>query len=157
MIEVTRSTVIGCRPQQWLDLVLDVHRYRTVDDKIGPIHWVRRDGDLNEFRFRSHLPGVPLPGTTIVSQMRLVPDDHIDVRLAPLPHNPASHAVVRFRARFSCHPAPHGTRVTRMIAFHFHPPLRWLIEPILRRTLPASVERELQLATQPLESSEPAD
>jgi len=34
----------------------------------------------------------------------------------------------------------------------FAPPLRWLVEPVLRRTLPVSVERELRLAKQLLES-----
>jgi hypothetical protein len=154
VVEVTRSETIRCQPQQWLDLVLDVHRYASVDDKIGRIHWVRRRGDRTEFRFLPRLPGVRLPGLPIVSQMRLVPDQRIDVRLAPLPRNLASHAGVRFRARFSCEAVPEGVRVTRMISFRFIPPLAWWIEPVLRRTLPVSVERELRLAKQLLEADD---
>jgi hypothetical protein len=151
-VDVMRSETIRCRPQRWLDLVLDVHQYAAVDDKIGPIKWVRRDGDLTEFRFTPRLPGVPLPQPAIVSQMRLVPGKRIDVVLAPLPRNLSTRVVVRFRAWFSCEAIPEGVRVTRMISFKFAPPLRWLAEPVLRRTLPVSVERELRLAKQLLES-----
>ena len=153
MLEVVRSETIRCAPQDWLDLVLDVHRYASVDDKIGRIRWVRRAGDVTEFLFTPLLPGVPLPGPAIVSQMRLVPGQRIDVELAPLPRNLLSRAAVRFGARFSCAPAPEGTRVTRSISFRFSPVVRWLLEPVVRRRLAASVERELRLARQLLEDS----
>jgi hypothetical protein len=41
--------------------------------------------------------------------------------------------------------------VTRAISFDFSPLVRWWVEPVLRRTLPASVERELRMAKQLLE------
>jgi len=151
-VDVMRSETIRCRPERWLDLVLDVHQYAAVDDKMGPIKWVRRDGDLTEFRFTPRLPGLRLPQPAIVSQMRLVPGERIDVVLAPLPRNLSSRVVVRFRASFSCAAVPGGVRVTRMMSFRFAPPMRWLVEPVLRRTLPVSVERELRLAKQLLES-----
>lgn len=155
MVDVTRSETIGCEPQQWLDLVLDVHRYALVDDKIGRIWWVRHSGDQTEFKFTPRLPGVSLPGLPIVSQMRLVPHQRINVRFAPLPRNLGSHAAVRFRARFSCEAVPEGVRVSRMISFRFTAPLGLWIEPVLRRTLPVSVERELRLAKQLLEAEAP--
>jgi hypothetical protein len=157
VVEVVRSETIACRPEDWLELVLDVHRYAAVDDKIGPIRWVRRHGDLTEFRFTSRLPGLPLPGPAIVSQMRLTPGRRIDVRLAPLPRNLVSHLLTRFRARFSCEPADGGVRVTREIALGFVPPVGWLLERVLRRTLPLSVERELRLAKEVLEGAGPED
>lgn len=150
-VDVMRSETIRCRPQRWLDLVLGVHQYAAVDDKIGPIKWVRRDGDLTEFRFTPRLLGVPLPQPAMVSQMRLVPGKRIDVVLAPLPRN-LSGRVWSDWAWFSCEAIPECVRVTRMISFKFAPPLRWLVEPVLRRTLPVSVERELRLAKQLLES-----
>lgn len=152
MVKVVRCTTINCRPQEWLDLVLDVHRYAAVDDKIGRIHWVRRHGDLIEFRFTPRLPGVRLPSPPIVSQMRLTPGERIDVRLAPPPRNLISNTAVALRAQFSCEVVAQGIRATRMLSFDFAPPLRWWLEPVLRRTLAASVERELLLAKQLLES-----
>jgi len=154
MIEVVRQETIRCSPQQWLEFVLDVHRYAEVDDKIGPIAWVRHEGDLVEFKFRPRLPGLRLPALRIISQMRLTPGRRIDVRLAPLPRNLTSRLVSRFRASFSCEPTEGGSRVTRAIAFDFGPEVRWYVEPVLRRTLPASVERELRLTKEILERSD---
>lgn len=125
-----------------------------MDDKIGPIRWTRRRGDLVEFSFRPRLPGLRLPALPVVSQMRLTPGQRIDVRLAPLPRNVTSHLTSRFRASFTCVPHDGGIRVTRAISFEFNPPARWLVEPVLRRTLPGSVERELRLAKALLERSD---
>lgn len=151
MVEVELSETINCSPEAWLALVLDVERYATVDDKIGPIQWVRREGDLVEFKFRPQLPGLHLPALRLVSQMRLTPGRRIDVQLAPLPRNVTSRAASTFRASFSCEPHDEGVRVTRAISFSFNPAVRWFIEPVLRRTLPVSVERELRLAKRILE------
>jgi Polyketide cyclase / dehydrase and lipid transport len=151
MVEVQLSETIACRPEAWLALVLDVRRYATIDDKIGPIRWVRRDGDLVEFKFWPRLPGLSLPALPIVSQMRLTPGRRIDVQLAPLPRNITSRAASTFRASFSCEPDGEGVRVTRAIFMDFRPAVRWLVEPVLRRTLPESVARELRLAKQMLE------
>jgi len=156
MIEVVRQQLISCTAQTWLEFVLDVHRYAEVDDKIGPIRWVRREGDLVEFKFRPRLPGLRLPALPIISQMRLTPGQRIDVRLAPLPHNLSSRLVSRFRAGFSCEQHEGGVRVTRAIAFDFGPEVRWYVEPVLRRTLPESVERELRLTRQVLERPGPS-
>jgi hypothetical protein len=57
----------------------------------------------------------------------------------------------RFEASFSCVPVAGGIRVTRWIAFDFAAPARWLLEPLLRRTLPADVEAEIRGAKAVLE------
>jgi hypothetical protein len=88
--------------------------------------------------------------------MRLVPGERIDVQLAPPPRNLISRAAVHFGASFSCTPVPGGTRVTRAISFEFSPAVRWLLEPVVRRRLTASVDRELRLAKQLLEDGAPA-
>jgi len=147
-VELTRT--FGCTPEAYLDFVMDVERYREVDDKLGPIAWVRRDGNLLEFKFKPRLPGMNLPEPGTVSRMRLTPGERIDVRLAPLPRNLLNRLVSRFAASFACEPVVDGTRVTRTISFHFNPLVRWLFEPTLRRTLPASVERELRLTARVL-------
>lgn len=151
MVEVELEESIRCSPDVWLDFVMDVQRYAGVDDKIGPITWARRAGDLLEFKFTPRLPGLTLPALRIVSQMRLTPGRRIDVQLAPLPRNLISRLVSRFRASFACEPENGGVRVTRAISFSFNPVVRGFVEPVLRRTLPQSVERELRLAKQVLE------
>lgn len=152
MIELMAQRTIACEPETWLDFVLDVRRYAEVDDKIGPIRWVRRHGDVVEFKFRPRLPGIRLREPYTISRMTLVPGERIDVQLAPLPHNIVNRLTGAFRARFSCIPVPEGTQVTRMISFDFNPLVRGKFEPILQRTLPSSIEREVRQAKRILEN-----
>ncbi|MEA5361232.1 hypothetical protein VA596_16925 [Amycolatopsis sp., V23-08] len=105
------------------------HGPAAVDRKLGRIDWVRNEGDVTEFRFRSVLPGLG-PGPKIVSRMTLIPGERVDVRLPGRRENRVS----TFEASFSCLPADGGIRVTRRIAFEFAAPLRWPLEPILRPT-----------------------
>ncbi len=56
-----------------------------------------------------------------------------------------------FAASFVCTPAPEGMQVTRTVEFGFIPPLSWFMEPILRRTLPADIEREVRGAKELIE------
>ncbi|MFD1930028.1 MULTISPECIES: SRPBCC family protein [Nonomuraea] len=154
MVHVTVEEIIRCTPEEFLEFVMDPERYATIDDKIGPIDWVRRTGDVTEFRFRSALPGIPGPAPKVVSQMRLTPGDRVDVRYAPLPHNRLSHRVSRFQASFVAEPVDGGTKVTRTIAIDFPPVIRWLLEPILRRTLPPDVEKEVHGAKTHLEGQQ---
>ncbi|RZQ61602.1 SRPBCC family protein [Amycolatopsis suaedae] len=150
MLSVTVERTIRCTPEELLAFVLDVHRYTEVDDKIGPIDWVRQDGDVTEFRFRSRLPGLPA-GPKVISRMQLTPGERIDIALAPPPRNRLNHKVSTFSASFVCEPVDDGTRLTRTISLGFHPAIRWLVEPILRRRLPPDVEREVEGAKRYLE------
>ena len=151
VVEVELQETINCSPQSWLEFVMDVERYAEVDDKIEQIAWVRRKDQLVEFKFRPRLPGLPLPPVRMVSQMRLTSDSRIDVRLAPLPQNLSNRLVTRFRASFSCEPHDGGILATRAISFAFTPGIRRVIEPVLSRTLPPSVRRELCLTKKILE------
>lgn len=153
MVEVELEERIQCSPEAWLEFVLDVHRYAEVDDKIGPIQWARRRGNLVTFEFRPRLPGLNLPALRIVSLMQLTPDTRIDVRLAPRPRNMISRLLSRFEASFSCRVHDHGIQVRRAISFDFAPPIRSWVEPTLRQTLPESVERELCLSKAVLEGA----
>jgi len=151
VVEVELQETIRCSAQTWLEFVLAVDRYREVDNKIGPIPWSSRVGNLVEFKFRPRLPGVRLPPSYIVSQMRLTPWQSIDVALAPLPRNLISRPALQFSAQFSCTPCNDGINVTRSVCFAFTPGLSWYTDPILRRTLPVSVRRELDLTKALLE------
>lgn len=57
MLEARVTETIRCTPEELLDFVMDPERYAEVDEKIGTIDWVRREGNVTEFRFRGALPG----------------------------------------------------------------------------------------------------
>lgn len=146
-IEVTET--IGCTPDELLEFVMDPEQYALVDSKIRLVRWVRRDGNLCEFGFRSSLAGLPGPPT--VSQMRLTPGERIDIRLAPPPANRFTRLASDFDATFVCTPVEGGTRLVRTLNFSFRPALRWLAEPLLRRRLNDDVREEVRLAKTYLE------
>jgi hypothetical protein len=64
------TAVIGCSPQQVLELVLDVERYRLADRKIGRVHWVRRDGNHGQVKHNGRLLGVATPRSCWPSRSR---------------------------------------------------------------------------------------
>src|SRR2546425_6392521 len=103
MAVVQASRRLSCTAEEYLAFVLDVERYREVDDKLGQIDWVRTDGDVTEFRFRPTLPGLP-PAPKTVSRMRLTPGQRIDIDYAPRPHNRLVRLLTAFRASFVCTP-----------------------------------------------------
>jgi Polyketide cyclase / dehydrase and lipid transport len=144
MVRVTVEQTVRCTPDEFLALVMDARRYAQIDDKLGPIDWIRQDGDVTQFKFRSRLPGLRGPMPKIVSQMTLTPGQRVDVEYAPVPENRMTQRISTFAASFICAPAPEGTQVTRTVEFGFIPPLSWFMEPILRRTLPPDVEREVR-------------
>jgi hypothetical protein len=149
MIQVRVVETIGCTPGDLLEFVMDIERYAEVDRKIHPVTWARRDGNLLEFECRPKVAGVPQP--KVVQRVRLTPGERIDITLSPPPRNRLQHAIARFEASFECAEAEGGTRVTRTLTFRITPPLRWLLEPLLRRRLPAEVREEIQLAKRHLE------
>lgn len=151
MITVTAEEIIRCTPTEFLDFVLDPERYAEVDSKIGKIDWVRRDGDVVDFRFRSALPGIPGPAPKVVSRMRLTPGERVDIAYAPLPHNKLNHRISSLQASFVCDPVLEGTLVRRTLSIEFIPVLRQVIEPILRRSFPDDLSRELRSAREYLE------
>lgn len=152
MAQAQVTETIRCTPDELLEFVMDPERYAEVDDKIGAIEWVRRQGDVTEFRFRGKLPGLPGPAPKIVSQMRRTPGERVDVRLPPVAQNKLANLVVEFSANWVCEPDGDATRVTRTVRFDFRPPVSWLAEPVLRRTLQPDVEQEIQGAKAYLEA-----
>lgn len=151
MVEAQVTETINCTPEEFLEFVMDPRAYAEVDDKIGAIEWVRREGTQTAFRFRGKLPGLPGPAPKIESRMRLTPGERIDVRLAPPPSNKLVHRMLEFSASWVCEPADLGTKVTRTLRFDFKPPAKWLAEPVLERTLQRDVENEIRGAKQRLE------
>jgi hypothetical protein len=152
MVRETVEQTVQCTPDQFLALVMDPKRYAQIDDKLGPIDWVRREGNVTRFQFRSRLPGVPGPSPKVVSQMTLTPGERVDIEYAPVPENRINQRISTFAASFACAPADDGTRVSRTIELGFIPLLRWILEPILRRTLRPDLQRELSGAKSLVES-----
>ncbi|GAA1027790.1 MULTISPECIES: SRPBCC family protein [Amycolatopsis] len=152
MIEVQVTETINCPADRVLEFVMDPRAYAAVDRKIGAIDWVRRDGDVTEFRFGSKLPGLPGPATKIVSRMSRTPGERVDVRLPPIPANRLARLVSEFSASWVCVASGGQTAVTRTLRCGFKGPMKWLAEPILRRTLRPDVEDEMRQAKAALEA-----
>jgi hypothetical protein len=153
MVTVQTTRTVRCTPEAFLDLVMDIEQYAEVDDKIRPVYWSRRTGNVLEFQFRPKLPGLPLRTPKLVQRVELTPGQRIDITNAPLPRNKIGNRVSRFRASFVCRPADEGTAVTRTIEMTFPAPMRWLLERFLKERLQAAVDDEMDRATARLEIS----
>jgi hypothetical protein len=127
-----------------MEFALDVERYRDVDDKLGPIDWVRRDGNVQEFRFRPKMPMMPW-SPKVVSRMTLTPGKRIDIEYAPPPQNRLANSLSSFSAYFECEPVDGGVKVTRSVTISLPSLLRPVERLTLGRSLQRSVERELEL------------
>jgi hypothetical protein len=138
------SATLHSSADEYLAFVLDVERYRQVDDKLGPIDWVRSEGNVTEFRFRPKMPLMPW-SPKVVSRMTLTPGERIDIQYAPKPHNRLARAMSSFSAFFVVEPTSGGIRVTRSVTISLPLLLRPVERLTLGRRLQASVERELAL------------
>jgi hypothetical protein len=154
VFEAGTTVFIRATPEVILEFIMDIDRYAEIDEKIRPVLWIRRDGNLTEFAFRPKLAG--LVGPTLVSQERLTPGRRVDISLAPSPHNRLIRAITQYEASFECTPVPGGTDVRRSERFKLRWPFRWMVGWYLHRRMPVLVERELLLAKQKLEETSPA-
>lgn len=57
MLTVVVEKTIGCAPRDLLEFVLDIQWYAEIDDKIRPVHWVKREPNFTEFACRPKLAG----------------------------------------------------------------------------------------------------
>lgn len=153
MIDIEATETIDCAPGEVLEFVMDPKRYAEADDMIGEIDWVRRDGDVTEFRFRGKLPGLPGPAPKLTSRMRRTPGERVDAGPPPIPENRLVNRMARISASWVCEPVGDATRVTRVQRMEFSAPMKWLAEPVLKRRMPAQLEKELRRAKACLERS----
>jgi hypothetical protein len=144
MAEGRATATLPCTADEYLAFVLDVERYREVDDKLGRIDWVRTEGNVTEFRFRPKMPLMPW-SPKVVSRMTLTPGQRVDIAYAPRPQNRLAHVLSSFSAFFSCEPVESGTLVTRSVTIALPVLLRPIERLTLDRSLQRSVERELAL------------
>jgi Polyketide cyclase / dehydrase and lipid transport len=153
MVLARTTRTIRCTSDAFLDLVMDIEQYAEVDNKIRPVYWSRRTGNVLEFQFRPKLPGLPVPAPKLIQRVELTPGQRVDITNAPLPRNKIGNRVSRFKASFVCRPVDEGIAVTRTIEMTFPVPMRWLVEPVAEERLQAAVDDEMDRAKTKLESS----
>lgn len=122
---------IRATPEQVLEFVMDLRRYREADHKVGPVLWLRRDGNRAHAVACGRVLGLPTPPAPIV--IELTPYTRLDVR----------SRVPGFHASFECQDL--GDGMTRVVH------RECLIGPF-ERVLRESVLEELQRMQALLES-----
>lgn len=129
------------------NFILDLRSYQSVDNKLGKIYWVRRDGNEVLFRFQPRLLGLPGPPTT---QRVVASEDGSSIQIAGMPA--WADVLVTFSASFQFAEEDDGTWVTRRLEFIFKKPVSWLLDPLFNRWLAKDVAIELANAKRVLES-----
>ena len=132
------EVVIDCDPRKVIEFVLDVERYRQADHKIGPVRWVKRDGNRGEVRHGGRFMGLPAPAVTL--GFELTPSSRLDFKGVKTPW-----PLKGFDGSFSCEPVDGGTKVIHRECLVFGSVggrvLKPLVGPWLRRDTPAEVKR----------------
>lgn len=149
MFDARTTQFVHSNPETILEFVMDIERYQEIDEKIRPVIWSARDGNLTEFAFRPRFGG--LTGPVVVAQERLGPGGRVDIVLAPAPFNRLARLITHYEASFECVPVPGGTEVSRSERFGVRWPFRFFLVPFLRRIMPSLVREELFLAKQKIE------
>lgn len=141
VLAASATTIIpGRSPQEILEFVLDLEKYRQVDTKITRV--VSVTGPDREGRGSAKIWG----------RMRMTPpapdvqDFHLE-RWHRLTFTGAARqpgrAVFGFTGTFECTQLSQGTQVTHAYTFRFTPPFRWL-DRLNRPTLQGEVEAEME-------------
>jgi hypothetical protein len=141
------STTVRASAGEVFDFVLDLHRYRQADHKIGRVGPVRRRGDAGDATFSGRLRGLPGPSGTYpftLTADRLV--------FGTPTAGPARWFLHHFEGSFACEHASGGTRVTHREEFGFRRPWAWLAAPLLGRWLEADTAEEMTRLTAMLEA-----
>lgn len=146
MIDVEATEVIDRSPDDILEFVMDLDRYRAADHKIVKVLSIQRDGHHAVVAFRSRARGLPARAR---QRMRLTPGRRIDVTNVPSWQD----RLVRFEGSFVCEPLARGTRVTHRYVFDFTGPGRWIVEPYLRRWMARDIAAEVGRMKELMESS----
>ena len=94
---------IRASPKDVLEFVMDLRRYREADKKVGPVLWLRRDGNRAEEWAAGRVAGLSTIPARIT--IELTPYSRLDVR-STLPG---------FNASFECDELPGGVTVVRHV------------------------------------------
>lgn len=143
MVEARADIVIDCRPEEFLNFVVDQERYSFIDDKIRAVSWTRTCGNVTTVKYRPRLPGTTRWEPNVIARIHNDGAGQIDVRLAPFPRNVLNHLLGRYRASFECRAVEGKTLVTRTVSYQFRPGLRRILEPRVAPHLQRSLQREM--------------
>ena len=135
MLVAEAAIVVRSRPEDILEWIADLDRYRRADTKITKV--LRQSAELVAFRGR--LRGVPTPADENVIQLE--PGRSLTFLGAPR----WTRRVLDFRGSFRCEPTQEGTLVTHREELGFKPwPLRVLAEWWLRDWMGADIVHEME-------------
>ena len=139
---------IRSTPDEVLEFILDVERYKSVDSKIGTIHWVRRsaNGRAVTFRFTPRLGPLP-PVVRSTQRVARVGDDAVSISPVPSPID----RLARFHGSMQVTQTDDGVLVRRRLEFWLVRPLRGVLGPVLQRFLDRDVPAELAAVRSVLE------
>jgi hypothetical protein len=137
MIVGEATTTVSVKPSDVFDFVLDLHRYRQADHKIGRVGTINDHGDHGDVQFAGRIRGLPGPSGTY-------PFTRTDSRLQfGSPVAGPARWFLDFEGTFETQQISDGTKVTHREAFSFKKPWRWLAEPFLRRWLENDTTQEM--------------
>ena len=138
MIVGEGTATVGVSPREVFEFVLDLNRYRQADHKIGRVGAIKRDGGQRHRAVLGTHHGHPEPV------------GHLPVHASPPRacssgrRSPGSTSgSLEFDGTFDCETTDAGTVVVHREAFTFKGPLRWILEPLLRRWLAADTKQEM--------------
>lgn len=135
MLDVRAEVTVNRSPEQILDWVSDLERYRQADTKI--IKVLHQEPD--RVRYRGRLRGIPTPADENV--VTAEPGRSLTFTGAP---GRWTRRLLDFEGSFVCHPADGGTRVVHRESFTFKPaPVRLLAEAYLGRWLQRQIDVEM--------------
>lgn len=129
----------GVSPQEVLEFVLDLDRYRDVDDKIVEVGIVT--GPDQAGRGSVQLSGRLRFGPAAPDVHHFVLERWSRLTFTGAPRQPG-RLVFTFAGTFVCEPTATGTEVTHAYTFRFRLPFRWL-EPLHRAWLQTELEAEM--------------
>jgi Polyketide cyclase / dehydrase and lipid transport len=128
---------VSATPDEVFDFVLDLHRYRQADHKVGRVGTIHHDGDRGTAQFSGRIRGLPAPSGTY-------PFTRTDSR--PTFGSPIAGPAwwfINFEGTFDTERTPDGTVVTHREAFSFKRPCQWLAETLLRSWLEKDTTEEM--------------
>jgi hypothetical protein len=123
------TTTVRANPDEIIDFVLDLERYRQANHKIGRVGAIERHGTTSTARFRGRLRG-------LAGRSGTYPFTITDTRLEfGSPIAGGAQWMLDFEGSFDLEETADGTRVTHREVFMFKRPSRWLAGPLLGRWL----------------------
>ena len=137
MIVGEANATVRAAPQEVIEFVLDLNRYRQADRKIGRVGAVHRDGNQGTAEFSGRIRGLPGPRGVYPFTVTAA-----GLRFGSPIAGPARW-FLDFEGTFDCEVTAAGTVVTHREVFDFKRPWRWLAEPLLRRWLETDTAGEM--------------